>query len=201
DEIWNQDTVRDGVAARDQVEDNDGFGSTLAVGDFDRDGFGDLVVGVPNEDIFSIADAGAVHVLFGTAGGVSLLRQAFIEIDWLADEFGAGDFAEPGDRLGLALAVGDFNRSDVGLLPGYQDLAISAPYKAASGAQRACIVCVLQGGASADVVGEARCIRASDTDLGVDSYEAYGIALAAGNFDGDRDQHLAIGREGRSVWT
>jgi hypothetical protein len=37
--------------------------------DFNHDGFADLVVGVPFEDIGSISDAGAVNVLYGSAAG------------------------------------------------------------------------------------------------------------------------------------
>jgi FG-GAP repeat len=53
------------------AEPDDGFGRTLAVGDFDRDGFADLAIGVLDEDVGSIADAGAVNVLYGSTGGLT----------------------------------------------------------------------------------------------------------------------------------
>ena len=37
--------------------------------DFNHDGADDLAVGVPSEDVGSTHDAGAVNVLYGTAGG------------------------------------------------------------------------------------------------------------------------------------
>jgi hypothetical protein len=39
--------------------------------DFDNDGLADLAIGIPFEDVGSLADAGAVSVLYGTAGGLS----------------------------------------------------------------------------------------------------------------------------------
>ena len=49
------------------AEPDDSFGLALAVGDFDGDGFADLAVGVPFEDLGANVDAGAVNVLYGTA--------------------------------------------------------------------------------------------------------------------------------------
>src|ERR671912_1857643 len=40
-----------------------------AAGDFNGDGFADLAVGAPGEDVGAAGDAGAVNVLYGSAGG------------------------------------------------------------------------------------------------------------------------------------
>ncbi|MCP5013763.1 MAG: hypothetical protein GY938_00600, partial [Ketobacter sp.] len=45
--------------------------STAAAGDFNGDGFMDLATGVPNEAIGSIAGAGAVNVIYGSASGLT----------------------------------------------------------------------------------------------------------------------------------
>ncbi|MCC6145133.1 MAG: FG-GAP repeat protein [Candidatus Hydrogenedentes bacterium] len=42
-----------------------GFGSTLTAGDFNADGFGDLVVGAPNQATSGGTEAGSAHVFFG----------------------------------------------------------------------------------------------------------------------------------------
>ena len=39
--------------------------------DFDDDGFADLAIGIPFEDVGGIAEAGAVNVLYGTASGLT----------------------------------------------------------------------------------------------------------------------------------
>src|SRR3972149_11440644 len=39
-------------------------------GDFNNDGFDDLTIGVPQEAIGTILDAGAVHILYGSAAGL-----------------------------------------------------------------------------------------------------------------------------------
>jgi hypothetical protein len=69
--------------------------------DFNRDGFADLAIGTPYEDIGNLADAGAVSVLYGTASGLSSTRsQLFTQV---------GGTVEAGDRFGYAVATGDFN--------------------------------------------------------------------------------------------
>jgi hypothetical protein len=40
-------------------------------GDFNGDGFADLAVGVPLEDVGTVANAGAVNVIYGASGGLS----------------------------------------------------------------------------------------------------------------------------------
>jgi hypothetical protein len=54
---------------QDNPETGDQFGAALAVGDFNDDGFDDLAVGVPGEDVGATADAGAANV-FSSSGGV-----------------------------------------------------------------------------------------------------------------------------------
>jgi hypothetical protein len=51
-------------------ENGDRFGSVLAAGDFDGDGFDDLVVGVPDEDLGGAEDCGHVVELFGSSSGI-----------------------------------------------------------------------------------------------------------------------------------
>src|SRR4051812_27038323 len=44
----------------------EGGGGGIAKGDFNGDGFGDLAIGVPQEDIGTIKNAGAVNVIYGS---------------------------------------------------------------------------------------------------------------------------------------
>ncbi|GIR35730.1 MAG: hypothetical protein CM15mP49_11150 [Actinomycetota bacterium] len=52
------------------AEAGDEFGAALAAGDFDNDGFDDLVVGVPGESIGSRNNAGLVMVTYGSSNGL-----------------------------------------------------------------------------------------------------------------------------------
>ena len=74
----------------------------VARADFDDDGFVDLAVGVPGEDVEARADAGAVVVLYGSAAGLTGSRAQLFHQDLpqLVDR------AEIGDRFGAVLGPG-----------------------------------------------------------------------------------------------
>ena len=57
-----------GVPIVGTAEPDDLFGSSVASGDFDKDGFYDLAIGVYGEDIGNIQGAGAVNVIYGSSG-------------------------------------------------------------------------------------------------------------------------------------
>ena len=61
---------------------------------------GDLAIGVPDEDIGAVADAGSVNVLYGSPAGLAD-RQPAVDAELAA---GSLDSAEAGDRFGAALA-------------------------------------------------------------------------------------------------
>ncbi|MGH7801272.1 MAG: integrin alpha, partial [Thermodesulfobacteriota bacterium] len=103
--------------------------------DFNGDGFDDLAIGVPGEDVGSINSAGAVNVIYGTSGGLSATNdQIFTQ-----DTSGIEDFAEVDDFFGLALTSGDFNGD------GIDDLAIGVPFEDVGSIDRAGAVNVIYG--------------------------------------------------------
>jgi hypothetical protein len=112
-QLWNQDST----GLPDASEPNDFFGWSLAAGDFDADGFADLVVGVPFEDVGGFESAGALHVLRGSAAGLTTDGTRYYE----PGNALIPDAAEPGDQFGAALAVGDFDED------GFDDLAVGSP--------------------------------------------------------------------------
>ncbi|HXT22578.1 MAG TPA: FG-GAP repeat protein, partial [Thermoanaerobaculia bacterium] len=65
-QYWYQNLITGATNERD-----DRFGSALASGDFDGDGFDDLAIGSPGERIDGYGWAGQVQVLFGSSSGLS----------------------------------------------------------------------------------------------------------------------------------
>ena len=115
DQMWHQDRD-DGTPILDKVEEDDYFGYALSAGNFDNDAYDDLAVGAYGEDSPSKSDIGVVHVLYGTAGGLSGLgNQQWEQGDWSTLE------SESGDKFGESLAAGDFDRD------GLDDLAVGVP--------------------------------------------------------------------------
>jgi FG-GAP repeat len=153
--------------------------------DFNGDGAKDLAIGVPDED----GGAGGVHVLYGstekrrlTASGSQLLTSA------------SNPSIQSG-RAGGALASGDFNGD------GFGDLAIGAPY--------AWVPFLNVPGGAVDVLyGEAGGLTGwkhqviNRLNAGFPTWPAatvedsLGSALAAGDFNNDGYDDLAIGVPG-----
>jgi hypothetical protein len=112
------------------AERGDMFGLALAPGNFDGDSLGgntvdDLVIGVPQEDLGSKADAGVVHVVYGSTGGLTGDSQLWYQG---VPEVEGSD--EPGDLYGCALAAGNFNGDSISSLDvdtPLEDLAIGVP--------------------------------------------------------------------------
>jgi hypothetical protein len=182
-QTWSQDSP--GVP--DQAESGDQFGFALATGDFDRDGFTDLAIGTPFEDLGpDDVDAGAVTVLYGSARGLSARRAQL----WTQDSRGIAGVAHPEDRFGYALAVGDFGRGH------RDDLAIGVPR------ERVPVSESRDGGVNL-LYGSALGLRASGNRLlgptrpplrGVSAPGSrWGAALAAGNFGRSHHADLAVG--------
>ncbi|MFE6806001.1 FG-GAP-like repeat-containing protein [Streptomyces sp. NPDC057696] len=103
------------------AEPGDMFGGALAIGDTNGDGYGDLVIGAPGEDIGTKPDAGDFVVLRGSASGVTTSgAKSFSQ-----DTSRIPGSAEKGDRFGSALQLSDTNKD------GRADLAVSAIGEAA----------------------------------------------------------------------
>ncbi|MDX2033621.1 MAG: Ig-like domain-containing protein [Blastocatellia bacterium] len=109
-------------AAATAAEDGDLLGTSVAVGDLNGDGIGDLAIGAPGANAPG-TDSGRVYVFYGktTLGGIVDLspQKADLELIGEAD----------GDRFGTSLAIGDLNGD------GKNDLLIGAPL-ANSGAEK-----------------------------------------------------------------
>lgn len=95
-----------GLGVRDEEEEGDNFGAALTAWDFNGDGFADLGIGVPGEDLGTTVDAGAVNVLYGRTDSQGLRDDdSFVSGDqfWSQSSSGIIDTAEAGDGFGKAL--------------------------------------------------------------------------------------------------
>ncbi|MEU1706175.1 FG-GAP and VCBS repeat-containing protein [Streptomyces sp. NPDC005706] len=89
------------------AETGDHFGSETAYADFNNDGYDDLAVGTPGEDVGGDTDGGGVAILWGSAAGitgkgVSVADPAPSAHDYWGKNLAAGDFDGDG-RADLAV--------------------------------------------------------------------------------------------------
>jgi hypothetical protein len=185
--------VQGGGGVPDTAEPFDLFGNALAAGDFDNDGFIDLAIGVPGEDIGTLADAGAVTVLYGAASGLSAAGGQFFSQD-TPGVFGG---AEPEDGFGSALGVGDFNNDT------FADLAIGVPSEGIGGASQAGAINVLYGSAARlTATGNQQFFQGNGGIGGVAEVgDAFGFVVTGGDFNNDSFDDLAIGVPFENVGT
>ncbi|MBP9145436.1 MAG: FG-GAP repeat protein [Thermoanaerobaculia bacterium] len=176
-----------GPDVADDPEPNDQFGASLAAGDFDGDGFADLAIGVPGEEL----SAGAVHVLFGALAGLT----GFESLDFT--DATLGGLTEAGDNFGLTLAFGDLDGD------GFHDLVVGIPLETFASS----------GGPIVET-GQVAVVRGSVTPPGPVSYWAennihfpgasegndrFGLALAVADFNGDGRADFAAGHSGEAI--
>jgi len=145
--------------------------------DINGDGYRDVVVGSPGENLGSDTDAGMFHVLYSNAAGVTGAGSVAIT----QDTPGVPGSPEDGDQLGWTNTSGDFNTD------GYADVAVAANAEDLGSAVYAGMVLVFYGSATGLRTDNVLSLEVARTEL------YFGDALAAGDFNGDGWDDLAAG--------
>jgi len=169
----------------DTSDPGDEFGSALATGDFDHDGFTDLAVGAPGDG----GDIGKVFIVNGSSQGLN----SHLSLRFVNGQGGVPAGGDSNDRWGQALAAGDFDGD------GFADLAASA--RVAGGASNAGEVVVLYG--SVDGLETVGADRFDQNSTGIPGTRTagngWGSSLAAGDLNGDGRAELVVGATGETV--
>ncbi len=186
---FNRDSY--GIVGTADVDDF--FGDSISAGDFDNDGYDDLVVGVPGDDVWygTVEDyAGSIHVIYGTQAGLGQVG------DQLIDRSSSGIEGNPvyNDRFGAAVAVGDFNCDN------YEDVAIGVPWDdAESGRYNDGSINVIYGTSNGlTSVDDFFHQGTANVSGNSESADEFGSALAVGNFNGTTCDDLAVGAAGEN---
>ncbi|MEV5711722.1 FG-GAP and VCBS repeat-containing protein [Actinoallomurus sp. NPDC052274] len=157
---------------------SDRFGAALAAADLDHDGRDDLVIGIPG-----LAGGGGVALFTRGMRSARLITQ---HTSWV------GQRSSETDGFGAALAVGAFGAFGRGRHP---QIAVGAP---GDGTEASGAVTVVDPAAH-------RSRRITEDGPGVrgvpERYDEFGAALAAGDFDHDGTDDLAIGVPGEDDTT
>ena len=176
---------------------SDGVGSAVASGDFDGDGYADLAAGAPGEYVGAVPH-GTVHVVYGTPDGLSNLRQQV----WNIETLGTSD-EERTVGMGYVLASGDFNGD------GRDDLALSGRGVNPFGPKGGAVYVVYGSPDGLDRVSGSQIWHMDRNDLCFDTGRAgcassvlndnFGYTLAAGDFNNDSFDELAVGIPGLAI--
>ena len=151
-------------------------------GDFDDDGYADLVVGVPHEKVGTLSQAGWVLVLRGSPGGLTSAGAQ----SWRQGKGGLPSQPSAGELFGNALAAGDVNGD------GNADLAIGADRESDTPPEAdddgSGVHLLLGGSAGLTSVGAQYFLA---TDLGM--WPSSVFKLTFGDFNRDGRDDLALG--------
>ncbi|GHC89908.1 hypothetical protein GCM10007079_35750 [Nocardiopsis terrae] len=186
-DLLNQDSAHVAGAP----EEGDSFGQALTSGDFDADGYADLVVSSPFEAIGSTEGAGYVTIQYGSDSGLINDRSQSIH----EDSAGIPGDVVKDEIFGYSLATGDLNND------GYDDLAIGQPLDSANGKPNAGTARIVFGSASGlDMSTTISIDQLTENVPGVpEPGDRFGEQIAIGDINGDGNDDLVSGTIGEQL--
>jgi len=180
---WTQNSS--GISSR--TESDDWFGWSVAAGDFGRSGYADAAIGSDEEDVGKRGGAGVVHVMFGSAAGLTSSGSQM----WSQNSRGVPGVAEGGDGFGSALAAANLGWD------GHADLAVGI-----WGDNNDAGAVILLSGSGSGLTSAGSQLWSQDSE-GIDGVaeteDFFGATLTAGDFGKSGYADLAVGLSEESI--
>jgi hypothetical protein len=179
-QLWHQDVA--GVP--EKAENGNNFGLVLAAGNFGKSKQADLAVGVFKESVGTVAEAGAVNVLYGRSAGLGALGSQL----WHQNSAGIASGSRTNENFGFALVAANFGKSS------QADLAVGVPYENANVDDDGAVNVLYGGSTGLSAVGDQFWHQGSPGVGGAPEIaDFFGQTLAAANFGKSSQADLAVG--------
>ena len=176
-----------GINLAGMAEAGDNFGAEIAVGDFNDDGYDDLAIATPGEDIVQLNNTGVLNIAYGSATGLRSLGNHLVDLRRYAN----GYFFRGGSRFGISLSVGDYNGD------GIEDLAAGmlgawSPYHQTGGAVLLMFGDSTVGLKDVETSGRTFVVREPWNVSTDNQFSGFGRELVSGDFNYDGFDDLAV---------